>query len=107
MPRSSTTKDPRAGLLRISDLSRETGVPVATIKFYRREGLLPEPTLKTGRNMAFGVTSRAGVQYLLIIVLDGKKSGAVLSSWPEQKPIAKIAGREFEVLRNEDFTRLT
>jgi len=43
----------RKGLYRISDLARETGVPVGTIKFYIREGLLPEPTVKTGRNMAY------------------------------------------------------
>ncbi len=43
----------RKGLYRISDLARETGVPVGTIKFYMREGLLPPPTLKTGRNMAY------------------------------------------------------
>jgi DNA-binding transcriptional MerR regulator len=43
----------RKGLYKISDLARETGVPVGTIKFYVREGLLPEPTLKTGRNMAY------------------------------------------------------
>lgn len=41
------------GLYRISDLARETGVPVGTIKFYIREGMLPPPTLKTGRNMAY------------------------------------------------------
>lgn len=49
----STTKHTRKGLCKISDLSRETGVSVGTIKFYIREGLLPEPTLKTGRNMAY------------------------------------------------------
>jgi DNA-binding transcriptional MerR regulator len=37
--------------VRISDLSRETGVPIATIKFYLREGLLP-PGVRTGRNQA-------------------------------------------------------
>ena len=41
------------GLLRMSDLARETGVVVGTIKFYIREGLLPPPTVKTGRNMAY------------------------------------------------------
>ncbi|WP_281368834.1 MerR family transcriptional regulator [Phytohabitans rumicis] len=42
----------RAGdQLRISELSRETGVPVATIKFYVRERLLP-PGTPTGRNQA-------------------------------------------------------
>jgi DNA-binding transcriptional MerR regulator len=43
----------RNGLYKISDLSRETGVSIGTIKFYMREGLLPAPTLKTGRNMAY------------------------------------------------------
>ncbi len=43
----------REGLLKISDLTRETGVSTATIKFYMREGLLPAATLKTGRNMAY------------------------------------------------------
>lgn len=28
--------------MRISELSRRSGVPMATIKYYRREGLLPE-----------------------------------------------------------------
>lgn len=37
--------------MRISDLSRQTGVPVATIKFYLREGLLP-PGRPTARNQA-------------------------------------------------------
>jgi DNA-binding transcriptional MerR regulator len=37
--------------MRISDLSRQSGVPVATIKFYLREHLLP-PGEPTGRNQA-------------------------------------------------------
>jgi len=37
--------------VRISELSRQTGVPVPTIKFYLREGLLPAGT-PTGRNQA-------------------------------------------------------
>ena len=37
--------------MRISDLSRQSGVPVATIKFYLREQLLP-PGEPTGRNQA-------------------------------------------------------
>jgi len=43
----------RNGLYKISDLSRETGVSIGTIKYYMREGLLPAATLKTGRNMAY------------------------------------------------------
>jgi DNA-binding transcriptional MerR regulator len=41
-----------AGLLRVSELAERSGVPVATIHHYLREGLLPEP-LKTSRNMAY------------------------------------------------------
>ncbi|GAA4975253.1 MerR family transcriptional regulator [Kineococcus glutinatus] len=37
--------------MRISELSRDSGVPVATIKFYLREGLLP-PGLATGATRA-------------------------------------------------------
>lgn len=37
--------------MRISDLSRQTGVPIATIKYYLRERLLP-PGTPTGRNQA-------------------------------------------------------
>jgi len=37
--------------MRISYLSRQAGLPVATIKFYLREGLLP-PGTPTGRNQA-------------------------------------------------------
>jgi DNA-binding transcriptional MerR regulator len=37
--------------MRISDLSKKSGVPVATIKFYLRERLLPQGT-PTGRNQA-------------------------------------------------------
>lgn len=40
------------GLLKISELAEAAGVPVATIKHYLREGLLPEP-VKTSRNMAW------------------------------------------------------
>ena len=40
------------GLLRISELADASGVPVATIRHYLREGLLPEP-VRTSRNMAY------------------------------------------------------
>lgn len=40
------------GLLKISELAEAADVPVATIKHYLREGLLPEP-VKTSRNMAW------------------------------------------------------
>ncbi|MGH3434525.1 MAG: MerR family transcriptional regulator [Thermocrispum sp.] len=37
--------------MRMAELSRESGVPVATIKYYLREGLLPAGE-RTGRNQA-------------------------------------------------------
>ncbi len=43
---------PAQELLRISELAERSGVPVATIRHYLREGLLPEP-VRTSRNMAY------------------------------------------------------
>ena len=40
-------------LLKMSELARRSGVPASTIKHYIREGLLPEPALRTSRNMAY------------------------------------------------------
>jgi DNA-binding transcriptional MerR regulator len=39
-------------MLRISELAERAEVPVATVRHYLREGLLPEP-VKTSRNMAY------------------------------------------------------
>ena len=41
-----------AQLMKISELADAAGVPVATVRHYLREGLLPEP-VKTSRNMAY------------------------------------------------------
>jgi DNA-binding transcriptional MerR regulator len=43
---------PAEELLKISELAERSEVPVATIRHYLREGLLPEP-VKTSRNMAY------------------------------------------------------
>ena len=43
---------PAKELLKISELAEAAGVPVATVRHYLREGLLPEP-IKTSRNMAY------------------------------------------------------
>jgi DNA-binding transcriptional MerR regulator len=37
----------------MAELAQQSGVPAATIKHYIREGLIPGPRLKTGRNMAY------------------------------------------------------
>jgi DNA-binding transcriptional MerR regulator len=39
-------------MLKISELAEQSDVPVATVRHYLREGLLPEP-VKTSRNMAY------------------------------------------------------
>ncbi len=39
-------------MIRISELADRADVPVATVRHYLREGLLPEP-VKTSRNMAY------------------------------------------------------
>ena len=44
---------PKPELLRIGDLAERSGVPIPTIKYYIREGLLPPPPVKTGRTMAY------------------------------------------------------
>jgi DNA-binding transcriptional MerR regulator len=41
-----------ATMLKISELAEAADVPVATVRHYLREGLLPEP-VKTSRNMAY------------------------------------------------------
>jgi DNA-binding transcriptional MerR regulator len=43
---------PAKELMKISELAELSGVPVATVRHYLREGLLPEPE-KTSRNMAY------------------------------------------------------
>jgi len=43
---------PAQELLKVSELAERSGVPVATIHHYLREGLLPEP-VRTSRNMAY------------------------------------------------------
>ena len=43
---------PAKQLLKISELAERAEVPVATVRHYLREGLLPEP-VKTSKNMAY------------------------------------------------------
>ena len=45
--------------MRISELSAQTGVPVPTIKYYLREGLLPEGERSAPTQAAYGERARA------------------------------------------------
>ena len=40
-------------LLKMSELAAQSGLPAPTIQHYLREGLLPAPTVRTGRSMAW------------------------------------------------------
>ena len=51
-PQSAVSRQSGEELLRISELAELADVPVATVRHYLREGLLPEP-VKTSRNMAY------------------------------------------------------
>jgi len=46
-------KMPNKKLVKISELARMAGVTTPTIKHYMAEGLLPEPAMRTSRNMAY------------------------------------------------------
>jgi DNA-binding transcriptional MerR regulator len=48
----SASQAPPQELLKISEIAERAEVPVATVRHYVREGLLPEP-VKTSRNMAY------------------------------------------------------
>ncbi len=49
---AGTAEAPGEPTLKISELAEGAGVPVATVRHYLREGLLPEGR-KTSRNMAY------------------------------------------------------
>ena len=55
--------------MRISDLSRESGVPIPTIKFYLREGLLPAGD-RTARNQAAYRTAHVRRLHLIRVLVD-------------------------------------
>jgi DNA-binding transcriptional MerR regulator len=55
-------------VMRISDLSRESGIPIPTIKFYLREAVLPAGTL-TGPNQAtYGETHLRRLRLIRVLV---------------------------------------
>lgn len=51
-PAKNNQTSPREGQMKISDLSALSGIPVSTIKFYLRKGLLPKP-VKTGETISY------------------------------------------------------
>ncbi len=53
-------KPATADLIKMSELSKRSSVPAPTIKHYIREGLLPGPSVRTSRNMAYYDARLAG-----------------------------------------------
>jgi DNA-binding transcriptional MerR regulator len=56
--RKTDGADPQ--LIKMSELSKRSGVPGPTIKHYIREGILPGPEVRTSRNMAYYDARLAG-----------------------------------------------
>ena len=57
--------------MRISELGRTTKVPVATIKFYLREGLLPEGLLTSATQAQYGETHVARLRLIRALLGPG------------------------------------
>lgn len=58
--RKTDAGDGELQLIKMSELSKRSGVPGPTIKHYIREGLLPGPEVRTSRNMAYYDARLAG-----------------------------------------------
>jgi DNA-binding transcriptional MerR regulator len=58
--KSDGAKDGDPQLIKMSELSKRSGVPGPTIKHYIREGILPGPEVRTSRNMAYYDARLAG-----------------------------------------------
>ena len=57
--------------MRISELSRESGVPVATIKFYLRERLLPDGVLTSATQAQYDETHVARLRLVRALIGPG------------------------------------
>ena len=66
--------------MRISELSRESGVPVATIKFYLRERLLPDGVLTSATQAQYDETHVARLRLVRALIGPGGLSIAAARS---------------------------
>ena len=64
--------------MRISELARETGVPVATIKYYLREGLLPEGVRTSATQAQYGEEHAARLRLVRALIGPGGLSIAAV-----------------------------
>jgi Cd(II)/Pb(II)-responsive transcriptional regulator len=51
-------------LLKIGELAKQTGAPVETIRYYEREGLLPEPARSEGNYRLYGAMHLERLQFI-------------------------------------------
>ena len=92
--------------MRISELSRRSGVPVATIKYYLRERLLP-PGRPTGRNQAQYDENHCRRLHLIrafttVGQLDLTSVGVLLSAIDGRLPVSGLFDVLHELLARED-----
>lgn len=64
--------------MRISELARATGVPLATVKFYLREGLLPEGVRTSATQATYGEAHAARLRLIRALLDPGGLSIAAI-----------------------------
>ncbi|MCX4692250.1 MerR family transcriptional regulator [Streptomyces sp. NBC_01408] len=83
--------------MRIGELSRRTGVPVPTIKYYVREGLLPPGELTSPNQASYGEVHERRLQLVRALLEVGGLSvaaiGEVLAAIDDkERPVHKLLG---------------
>lgn len=87
--------------MRISDVAKAVGIPVSTIRYYERAGIIPKPA-RDGRNRSFSDKDLRAIQF----VRDAQSVGFSLSDisdlvgdeW-DSASIAKLATQHRQTIR--------
>jgi len=82
----------KTDVMKISELAKVSGVPVSTIRYYIREGLLPQP-LRTGKTRAYYSSDHLkGIEFIKKRQAAGNKSlEAIREEIGKRFPLQKIA----------------
>nr|WP_149828547.1 MerR family transcriptional regulator [Streptomyces tailanensis] len=96
--------------MRIGELSRRTGVPVPTIKYYVREGLLPAGELSSPNQAAYGEAHERRLQLIRALLDVGGMKVAeiadVLAAVDDPtRPLHKVLGTATDHLAGADTER--
>ncbi|CAM5363128.1 MerR family transcriptional regulator [Streptomyces aurantiogriseus] len=94
--------------MRIGELSRKTGVPVPTIKYYVREGLLPPGELTSPNQAIYGETHERRLQLIRALLDVGGMKVAdiadVLAALDDpERPLHKVLGAAADRLGSRDI----